>query len=248
MMRNRCDSLSPIGGMLRPVYAAVWVALGLFLSQPIDARASMIFDSGTVETFSGTVVGNTAINDSPAGDPTTVVLTPSGDLQGQTIVQGSSELDIQGGLVGTVTGDLLASGDAAIRLNRGIVFQGLRTAGDSLAVIKGGLIGQDLGATGSSLVELRGGFVLGDLIATNSGVLTVYGQNFALDGMPIGPGFLAADGELTGTLQFDFPVNNQVVRTGEGRVLIVETEIIPEPTTIALLASVSIGVLRRRTR
>ncbi len=250
MKRIQTDFPVPFAGTARAFRVAFCFAMGALLWQSAaDSRASMIFDSGTEVSFSGTVVGNTNVQDSPAGDPTTVTLESGGDLSGQTIVQGSSELIIDGGSVGSVSGDLLVGGDATVRLDDGIVFQQLRTASNSQAIIRGGTVFGQLGATGASSIEVRGGTFGGSLLATqNSGVLTVYGQNFALDGVPIGPGPLTSDGVLTGTLQYKDPINNSVLRTGGGQIFIVEAPLIPEPTTLALLATLATGGLLARRR
>ncbi|QDT68551.1 hypothetical protein MalM25_14740 [Planctomycetes bacterium MalM25] len=242
MNRTHRDSLSHPAGPLCARLAATVAAL-LALAAP--SSASMIFDDGGVHNVTTEIAGNALVRDHPTDGWTEVYVGPTGSITGDALVEDLSELHLNGGSVGR---DVLAADLAWVFVNNGAsVGRFLRTADFSRAWINGGEVLGTLGAQGDSWVEVRGGTFGDALVATDEGVLVIYGANFAIDGNPVPPGPIAAGGQLTGTLRYNVPIDNEVEATGNGLVILVQTPIIPEPATALLLITIaSCGLAMRR--
>src|SRR4051794_32301926 len=70
----------------------------LAVTAPV-ARADLIFENGTANTFAGTEPGRIIVRDSPTSPPlaTSLVVAPSGSIAGGLFVYGGSSATVQGG-------------------------------------------------------------------------------------------------------------------------------------------------------
>jgi len=73
--------------------------------------------------------------------------------------------------------------------------------------MSGGSVGENIEAFEFSRVTLSGGSVGRDLVAFELSTILIVGSDFAVDGVPVDYGPIAAmDGVLTGTLQSGDPI------------------------------------------
>lgn len=242
MNRTHRESLFAAAGSLCARAAAAAAAL-LALTAP--SAASMIFNDGGVHDIDSEIVGNVLVQDHPIDGWTEVNVNPGGSITGDARVEDLSELDLRGGSIGR---DLFGVDLAWITIFDGEIGRFLRTADDAYTWIYGGNIAGTVGAQGDSIIEVRGGAYGDELVATDNGTLFIFGENFAIDGVPVPEGPLAVYGQLTGTLQFDAPIDNQVNATGDGEIILIVTPIVPEPATgFMLVALAAAGLAVRRS-
>lgn len=241
MSRNHRDSLSHPAG---PLCARVAVTLAALVALAAPSSASMIFDDGAIHNVTTEIAGNALVRDHPTDGWTEVYVGPTGSITGDVLVEDLSELHLNGGSIGR---DVFGVDFAWVFVNDGSVGRFLRMADSAWAWINGGEVTGTLGAQGDSRIEVRGGTFGDALVATDDGVLVIYGDNFAIDGVPVPAGPIAAGGQLTGTLRYNVPIDNPVDATGNGTVILVQTSIIPEPATaLMLIALASCGLVRRQ--
>jgi hypothetical protein len=133
-----------------------------------------------------------------------------------------------------------ASDSSRVTMNGGSVSYNLLVYGSSQVTISGGRVGEVLGVQQSSLVNWSGGSVGQYMEVGGMAALTIYGSNFAIDGIPfvfgeissIFGGFYGDEPyrRLTGTLANGDIINNQF-RIGDTASIV----LIPEPASILLL-------------
>lgn len=220
-------------------------------------------DSASVSITGGSVGNTLEINDSA-----TVVLSNGsvgqfvytydaanlaiqGGSVATVIVAGSSTLSVAGGTLGSVSG----YGYSEILLSGGSVASFVTSIFESRVRVTGGAIAGVLAANESGQVTWSGGSLGGMIVAYGDSTIRVRGAGFAVDGVPVAYGPLAAsEGVLSGTLASGEPFANPICHSGclddfgnpaTGLVTV------PEPGRLLLdaaaLATVG-GILRSRQR
>jgi hypothetical protein len=121
-------------------------------------------------------------------------------------------------------GSLTAYDNSTITMLSGGELGGALTAyGSSTVTLTGGAVGSNtrtpwsygLTAFESASVTISGGSVGGDLQAYDSSSITIIGAGFAVDGVPVDFGPLAATtGTLTGMLESGEPIENEFCHQG----------------------------------
>lgn len=174
--------------------------------------------------------------------------------------------------------------DTSVTITGGTIGDNLTVENDATAEVFGGSVGDDVEAIGGGArVTLRGGDFGGDIEAARGGeidifggeigtnpilfdtgigassfsTITLYGQDFTIDGSPVGFGAISPlSGTLAGTLSdgSTFSMPFQRINTRPffrppvfGDIVLVDQPV-PEPSTLALLAIGSAALLRRATR
>jgi hypothetical protein len=131
-------------------------------------------------------------------------------------------------------------------IESGTIGRSCYTYDNSQLIISGGTINENLRVFDSSLVDFSGGLVGGDLIAAYSSVLTIYGSDFAINGISVGYGeYFASDysnGHLTGTLVWGDALDNDFVIQDTASIVL-----IPEPATVLLLG-LGVVMMRRKVK
>lgn len=117
---------------------------------------------------------------------------------------------------------------------------------NSSLTMLGGRIEDDLIAVSTGTVTIKGGTIGGDILLNPPTIqqanLYIYGSNFAIDGVPVGPGTYLQSGRYTGILENGDQLDNRIGQaSGKGVVLV------PEPATLGLL-TLGVVMLRRKKR
>lgn len=164
-------------------------------------------DQSTVQISGGMI--------SVEGDP---ARAPSAAIR----LSDDASLTISGGAFTAVSAPILVAGDASATT----IFGGSFTATDRAGADGGALIR----ANDSAVVDIFGGSFTAEALgldAAGQSVINVHGDEFQLDGLPVGPGFIPQAGLLTGVLRDGSPFS----LLSAGRVFL---NVIPEPTGGAL--------------
>ena len=219
-------------------------------------------DSASVSITGGSVDNTLEVNDSA-----TVVL--SGGSVGQFTRTYGGKLDIQGGSAArvqaaghstvTVTGGelcyLSGNGYAEVRMRGGSVAEFVTSVFESRVRVTGGSIAGVLAANDSGDVVWSGGSVGGTIVAYGDSTISVWGEGFAVDGVPVADGPIAAiEGVLSGTLASGEPFANPICHSGcldDFDVPATGLITVPEPGRLLLDAAALVTVawvLRRRRR
>ena len=185
---------------------------------------------------------------------TEVDLVSGGLVNIELFVFDSSLVRIDGGRVGA---NAFAAGNSRIELSGdGIVEDSLTTEDTATAVVDGGTV-QFLTSIESSRIEVHGisfNSASSRIHVNNNGRIDIFGDNFAINGQPVGFGPVPLTpypfGTLTGTLESGQPLDIfYQVQTGFGRTASLKLVFaeVPEPSTTLLLACglVVLGVWRR---
>jgi hypothetical protein len=99
-------------------------------------------------------------------------------------------------------------------------------------------------AYGYSQVTISGATFADVLKASENSTITIFGSDFAIDGLSVGYGpITAASGILTGTLTSGETINNDFYIYDNATIVL-----IPEPATILLFGLASLTLLRKRRR
>lgn len=122
----------------------------------------------------------------------------------------------------------------------------IRVEDNATLTMLGGRIEQDLVAVGGGIITIKGG-TIGQEIKLDSpmgmqGDVYIYGTNFAINGVAVGPGRYHQTGIFTGTLENGDILNNMVGFAGGNDVVL-----IPEPATMLLLTMGTLYLRRRKT-
>jgi hypothetical protein len=204
----------------------------------------------------------------PWGEPTDVTLVDGGEIGGfDLVVFESSGAHVSGG---TIWGDLVARDVAVVELSGGEVLgevyardgafveisggavgieepladyraNDVIAEGSSVLTIRGGAIQGDVHARGNAAVTLTGGALEGGLSASDTATVSILGQDFEVDGSPIGEGPIeATSGSLTGTLASGTPLTVTFERDQGATITVPE----PNPGLLALAAVLALAVLR----
>jgi len=202
----------------------------------LDAR-----DSSTVTMNHGSSAGH--LN---ASDFSTIVMN-GGDIGG-LYVGGFSTLVMNGGWVSP---QWQAYGSSTITLNGGVIVAlEAQIGGSSTVTISGGAIEGRITATESSTVRLIDGWVRNSFRAEGDSLITIVGNDFEVNGLPVPYGDLEAlVGHLTGTLASGHSVDNTFRQGGfDYTGTITLEEYVPEPNAslLAACALVTLALLRRR--
>lgn len=137
--------------------------------------------------------------------------------------RGTSEMNLFGG---EYDEDIEAMDNSVINIFGGLYNTGFGDPDD----IEGGEIAAEDSGTGvnAAVVNVHGGTFVGalfdpDFKAEGNGTINIFGSDFAVNGVPVGFGQLAAiTGQLTGTLEDGSTLNNDFEQIGNGRIILVE--------------------------
>ncbi len=238
----------------------------VFCAISTDSKATpvstTIFDDGQTHNIDYDVHkidGNQDVwvKNSSSGQKTTVNLLSGGSIKSTLSAFGNSEVNILGGGIGIGLGSrdysqVSVSGGSihnfAARDNSQVFVSGgrilsLYTYNSSQVEISGGTIDSDLHSEGISQVNIFGGHIGGDIKLTEEGIITIYGNDFALNGVAVGAGTFGAGegGRLTGLLATGDPINNIINFYSDDSRLI----LVPEPATLFLLGLCAVMVRRK---
>jgi hypothetical protein len=199
--------------------------------------------------------------DSP-GAPTTVAVVEGAVVGGELSVHETSRIDLSGG---TVAGPLLAFGDATLTISGGLVSDFFEALGGDIVMTDGTLEGNvsvylhgEMTISGGTIlgaifsgdiahVTIEGGTIGGRIEARDLAGerITVVGSQFAVDGIPVPYGPIAAmEGTLTGLLASGDPIDVAFARD-YSYTLIELAPGVPEPSTALLLGSAAVGLMAR---
>jgi hypothetical protein len=220
-------------------------------------------DSATVSITAGSVDNTLEVDDAA-----TVVL--SDGSVGQFTRTYGGNLDIQGGSAArvlaagystvTVTGgelfDLSGNGYADVTMRGGSVAGFVTAVYESRVRVEGGAIAGVLAANESGQVTWSGGSLGGMIVAYGDSTIRVRGAGFAVDGVLVAYGPLAAiEGVLSGTLASGEPFTNPICHSGcldDFDIPATGLITVPEPGRLLLdaaaLATVAVVLRRRRSR
>jgi hypothetical protein len=132
---------------------------------------------------------------------------------------------------GVINGDLFAVNRANVSMHDGYITQNLRVWEDAHCLLSGGIV--------------YGAIVVGYFM-DDKATLTIKGQDFNINGQTVGAGVYYANdfatGTITGILSNGDCLNNNFEIVGDSCIVLV-----PEPTTLSLLALGAV-LLRRKRR
>lgn len=199
-------------------------------------RLTAVFNSGT---YTGGNGGNANVTGGPN----------SGGQAGPALITGYYSMSTLNG--GTFAG---GTGGSAFGVSNGLRAYGIAVSGPM--VVNGGTIAGLYVDDANGKVEVHGGrFTTGTytdgytsftagLDIAGGGLVNVYGSNFSVDGMPVGPGVVALpSGTLRGVLEND-TVASDISFINGGTLNLIN---VPEPTSLGLLTAAG-GLLTRRSR
>jgi hypothetical protein len=223
------------------VLAALLVSLALLAARPGTAgtvvinnglappNAENVIDAGNSYPVDDVYVQNVGCDRTvvdpcplPWGDPTSVEVTRGGEVGGGLVAYESSTVTMSGGEVNWIY-----------------------PSDSSTVTMSGGSVANILEALSSSTVTMSGGSVGGEFEAFEFSTITVRGTGFAVDGVPVGFGPIAAtEGRLTGTLESGEPLDNEFLRS------VTAVIIVPEPAQVLLVLTggLVLAVVRRERR
>jgi hypothetical protein len=169
----------------------------------------------------------------PWGDPTGVEVVAGGSVYTLAAFE-SSAVTISGGSVGDGNlfppGSITAYDASTVTMSGGEVGGALTAYGSSTVTLTGGAVGSNtrtpwsygLTAFESASVTISGGSVGGALQAYDSSSITIIGAGFAVDGVPVDFGPIAAtSGRLTGTLSSGEGIDNAFLRSQNATITLV---------------------------
>ena len=187
------------------------------------------------------VYGNVHALDGPLGSsPTVVELTEPAYVGGYVEAFGSSTVTISGGYMSYAC----AYDTGTLNLLGGRASQGLMSYDSSTVNILGGVIAESLSARDSSVVTISGGRIYEELYAHDASIVTFVGSgfNYPYGEIPDSSGF------LTGFLANGDPIARRFNTFDDASIVLV----VPEPSSVALLAVAAFGLAacawRRRRR
>lgn len=183
-----------------------------------DANGDDVLDATAVETINNGGSPPTAANVIDAGDGirfSHVEVRNVGCGPGSCPMPWGAQTQATLAAGGKIVGDLRARESSIVRMSGGSVGGSLVADDASRIELTGGAVALDLLSLGFGSIEMRGGSVGRDLIATAGSNIKIVGTGFAVDGVPVGPGPIAAQtGVLTGELAFGETINNRFCHNG----------------------------------
>lgn len=223
---------------------------GLYFLVASQSSAITVRGGGAVQLGAGgsstlTMTGGTT-QDVVAGGMASALLS-GGVVTDQVHVSDSALVTISGGEAARVqVADL-----ATVRIEGGTVHGEVIGFGTASVEMQGGSVAHIL-AYDDVTVSLRGGSVAGFLVAYQSSAMTIAGQEFAVDGIPVAPGTLPAQsGTLAGVLESGESFTSSFCHNGcetgaedpEDAIATGVITLVPEPAGAAWFATLALGVL-----
>ncbi|MHC4743797.1 MAG: PEP-CTERM sorting domain-containing protein [Planctomycetota bacterium] len=195
------------------------LAFGL-LEHP--AVAVIVYSDGLVHEISTPVGEDIQVYDGPAGQPTLIRLLAGADTSDVDVFE-NSRFEMTGGAIG--------DGELGLHDN-------------STGHISAGSIADDPSWIGDfSTLTITGIDFLDALKLAGNAQVFIHGANFKLDGAPVGYGPITAPvTQLTGDLLYG-QINCGIFFQSDTAVL----TLVPEPTTLALLAIGALALRRKRS-
>lgn len=254
-----------------PTQPAPLTVLAAVTTVAAAAQAQVIFSDGSTSVISEAINDPLRIEDSPAGNPTTVILTFGADLRGSNssdnsvVVFGSSSVVLAGGRTAQ---DVRLRDLASLRLSRGEIADDLEVDEDSRAIMTGGSVADDVEVTGNAVFTIFGGSIGQDLevfgatafvhggqlaangvglvdtglLVTDGGLIVLFGSDFRIDGAAAELGLVSElTGTLSGTLVDGTSFDALPFVRSGGEILLA-----PAPASAAAFACVGGAVARRR--
>jgi hypothetical protein len=195
-------------------------------------------DLAAFETSSLTMSGGSVGQSLLAYDSSSLTMS-GGSAAGDLATYDSASVTMSGGLV---AGDLATYDSASITMSGGSVAGDLATYDSSSVTMSGGSVMGELAALDSSSVTMSGGHVVSDLIAAHSSTVRIIGTGFAVDGVLVDFGPIAATyGTVTGTLKSGEPIDNRFFRIGGTIALVPE----PDAALLSIVAALSLAAVQR---
>lgn len=211
-----------------------------------------IFDDGQIHNIDYDVFKidghqDVWVRNSPLGQKTTVNLLSGGFIENSLQALENSEVNISGGEIGWGLGaqnnskvsvyggwmdNFAALDNSQVYISGGRILS-LNIYNSSQVEVSGGTIDSDLHSEGNSRANILGGYIGGDIKLSEEGIVTIYGNDFVLNGVAVGAGTFGAGGggRLTGLLANGDPINNIINFHSDNSRLI----LVPEPATLLLL-------------
>jgi hypothetical protein len=211
------------GGLVRILLIA-WNSSIITVNEGSSLGDVDVFDSSTL-TMNGGEVGGLQVHDS------STVTINDGWIANNFRVNESTTITMNGGIIDSN------------------VFIGALGGLATMAITGGAIVG-NIATEELSTVTLSGGWVGGSLRAEDDSVITIIGNDFEVNGLPVPYGDLEAlVGHLTGTLASGHSVDNTFRQGGyddTGTITLVEY--VPEPNQVLLCSTaiLTLALLRRR--
>jgi hypothetical protein len=218
------------------------------------------FDGQVHEINSGNSTGEEEIIRVDYGYPgvgTTLDIVVGGKIREDCLAFENSKVNLLGG---EITGNLFVSDNCRAVVYGGSIGEFLHSHSNSWVTVLGGVVGTEVDAFDNSRIDISGGifsYVRSDgygqlnisggifsneLRATQDSIMTIYGTDFAIDGISVGYGpITAASGVLTGTLASGELINNDFYVFENADIILV-----PEPGTVLLLGLGALAISPRR--
>lgn len=194
------------------------------------------------------------------GVETTLNVVTGGKITEGLCVFENGRMNLFGGEIGY---GLFVFNDSRAVVYGGTIGEYLCSFSNSWVTVLGGVVGGEVDAFDNSRIDISdgifnyvrsdgygqlnisGGIFNNELKATQDSIMTIYGTDFAVDGISVGYGpITTASGVLTGTL-----ANGDLINSNFYIVENADIILIPEPTTVLLLGFGGISlILRKRSR
>ncbi len=229
--------------------AAVLITL-VFSSRGLAAWTTEYVNDGGIHEFNGTnhITGNVdvAIDWNYSG-PSTTVNVVDGGLVCRLSYYGDSQGTISGG---HFTEMLVVYGSAHVLVSGGVIDNDLRLhSGGHVTMTGGEVFGMVSATTGS--ITVSGGLIHGYCAVSTGSTFTLVGTDFSIDGVPVGYGQYLLSGStfynnVAGQLANGDYIDTYFYAHDVGSDAYVTLAPVPEPTSMAIHALGSIGMLVRR--
>lgn len=228
------------------------MSLIVLAMQSKRTEAIIIYDDGGVHTIDSFIDDSVDVYNDAVGNFTTVNVVNGGFINRHLAGLENSRIKLYGGRVETM---LTGWDNAQIEVLGGEVGDHLITYNDSHADLSGGSILGALGLIGNSTANWSGTSVGTAFQLEHNSHLTIWGSDFAIDGISVGYGDIINTGEyvnsygaaysmgtLTGILDNGNTINNTYYIYNNAYMTLT-----PEPTTLSLLL-LGGAILRRFNR
>lgn len=230
----------------------------------VDDSSIVVINDGTfAQDITGftdasiTINGGDLRDDVFAGDDVTLSIT------GGTIADNVEVVDRANATIigGTIDDNLTAEDFGTIVVLGGDIGNDVESVGfGTLITLRGGTFGSDIEAADGGQIDIFGGEIGltgsfdNGIGASSFSTIRVHGQDFTVNGVPVGFGPLSGTGgTLAGTLSdgstFEMPYDRARRNrfSPRGNIILVDLPV-PEPGSLALLAVGAVVVLRRAAR